>query len=49
MNRARDQFLSGSGLPEMRTVESVGATFATCASTLLSAGEEPTITSNIEE
>ncbi len=35
--------------PETRTVESVGATFATCANTLRSAAEDPTISSNIEE
>src|SRR5216683_1436191 len=34
--------------PETRTVESVGATFATCAKTLRSGAEEPTISSNIE-
>src|SRR6266571_2403318 len=32
----------------MSTVESVCATFATCASTRFSAGDEPTISSNIE-
>jgi hypothetical protein len=35
--------------PEIRTVESVGATFDTCASTRRRASEEPTISSNIEE
>ena len=33
----------------MSTVESVVATFATCARTRLRAGEEPTISSNIDE
>ncbi len=35
--------------PNMRTVESVGATFATCDSTRRSGSEDPTISSNIEE
>src|SRR6266853_462447 len=34
--------------PKMSTVESVCATFATCARTLCSADDEPTISSNIE-
>ncbi len=34
--------------PKIRTVESEGATFATWRSTLRSASEEPTISSNIE-
>ena len=32
----------------MRTVESVGATFATCTSTLRSGSDDPTISSNID-
>src|SRR6266850_1301706 len=35
--------------PWIRTVESVGATFAICANTVRSASEEPTISSNIDE
>src|ERR1700674_5162470 len=35
--------------PWIRTVESVGATLETCANTLRSDSEEPTISSNMEE
>ena len=48
VDRARDQLLAGSGLPrdEHRGVRS--ATLATCASTRRRAGDEPTISSNID-
>src|SRR5229473_6374212 len=35
--------------PKIRTVETVGATFSTCARTRRSGAEEPTISSNMED
>jgi hypothetical protein len=49
MNCARDQFFSGPGLSCNEDGGVCGATFATCPSSWRSAGEEPMISSNIEE